>query len=280
MLRVFLLRVPTYKYVFYAHKNDFVAPENNQSDRISSFLTKMQSFAFSKLREKKEEIDSAPIGVGMKGKMRKVFQMLESHVHPSEATLMQMQKASVLEVITISDNHNDLHVEALKRRSHRIMRVLLKRHEAYHLKWTIGNVMVLPFTLLASFLPGPNIFLAWNIYRLYCNVQAFRAANIFLNKDSNRQIKYAVWDAVYNQNNNNNDQSQTQIARQEQSKFTQNYTTEIPPQVDANQIPEEKNHATNFGEDIPISCLPLPDLPGLVEFLQKMDLFYKNKGVG
>jgi hypothetical protein len=64
MLRVYLLRVPKHRYVFYAHKNDFVAPEKEGPVPVPSFISKLQNVALTKLQSTREEIDSAPLGVG------------------------------------------------------------------------------------------------------------------------------------------------------------------------------------------------------------------------
>jgi hypothetical protein len=214
MLRVYLLRVPKHRYVFYAHKNDFVAPEKEGPVPVPSLISKLQNVALTKLQETKEEIDSAPMGVGkflfkeflkysrlfsfflfslmlftflhcflflfsillylfvgIKGKARQLLQKLEAHVmyilfspifctftvllftllqvHPSEGTLHQMLKASKLEVMTITSSHSPEHMRALNRRSHRIMRLLLQRHETYHKKVILSSLFFISYLILS-----------------------------------------------------------------------------------------------------------------------------------
>ena len=50
--------------------------------------------------------------------------------------------------------------------------------------------MITPFTFLATIIPGPNIFLAWNLYRLYGHVQAYRGAISFFQKQADNAVSY------------------------------------------------------------------------------------------
>lgn len=52
------------------------------------------------------------------------------------------------------------------------------------------NGLVLPISAVATLLPGPNIFLVWNLYRLYCHIQAFKGANSFLQKQNKNMVTY------------------------------------------------------------------------------------------
>jgi hypothetical protein len=46
--------------------------------------------------------------------------------------------------------------------------------EEHHKLWLVVNCLVLPFSLLAGVLPGPNVFLWLNAYRLYSHWAALR----------------------------------------------------------------------------------------------------------
>jgi hypothetical protein len=52
----------------------------------------------------------------------------------------------------------------------------LSSRRAFHTRWTYINLALLPLTACAFILPGPNVFFAWNAFRLYGHDQARRGA--------------------------------------------------------------------------------------------------------
>ncbi|GAM26764.1 hypothetical protein SAMD00019534_099390 [Acytostelium subglobosum LB1] len=60
------------------------------------------------------------------------------------------------------------------RRANRYARIVARQRTEYHKLWSLINICVIPISVAASILPGPNVFLAWNIYRLYSNLMAVK----------------------------------------------------------------------------------------------------------
>lgn len=52
----------------------------------------------------------------------------------------------------------------------------LAARSAYHARWQTINLVLLPLTSAAFIVPGPNVFLAWNAFRLYGHWTAGKAA--------------------------------------------------------------------------------------------------------
>lgn len=58
----------------------------------------------------------------------------------------------------------------------RVLRVLLRRALGRHGLGLLLNVLLLPLTVLLTLVPGPNVFLLWNAYRLVGHALALRGA--------------------------------------------------------------------------------------------------------
>lgn len=57
------------------------------------------------------------------------------------------------------------------------MTELAEERRSFHQKLLNGSILAVPFTLLFSFVPIlPNLPLAWNLFRLYCHLNALRGA--------------------------------------------------------------------------------------------------------
>ena len=56
----------------------------------------------------------------------------------------------------------------------RRLRLLLLRKTVRHRRLAALNALLIPFTLAAGIIPGPNVFLFWNAYRLLSHVFAER----------------------------------------------------------------------------------------------------------
>lgn len=53
---------------------------------------------------------------------------------------------------------------------------MLDTNAAYHKRWLILNVMCLPLSAAMAVLPGPNVFVVWNGFRVYSHMQARKGA--------------------------------------------------------------------------------------------------------
>ncbi|KAN0037261.1 hypothetical protein ACTFIV_002599 [Dictyostelium citrinum] len=190
--------------------NNINSNNNNNNNNTASqskgvlILNKLKNIAI----ESKNEIDNAQDGVGLKGKLKSLLSYLESKIHPEEAILQQFSKINDNNLIKKNNNHHHHHHhhhhhnnknETIKhqfelfneqkdkasftifypsnigyRRANRFSQVLMRQKIRFHQKWMIINSLLIPITFAATILPGPNIFLAYNLYRLYGHFQALK----------------------------------------------------------------------------------------------------------
>ncbi|EAL69754.1 hypothetical protein DDB_G0275377 [Dictyostelium discoideum AX4] len=187
-----------------SNNNNITLPTQSKGVLI---LNKLKNIAI----ESKNEIDNAQDGVGLKGKLKSLLSYLESKIHPEEAVLQQFSKINDNNLIkkhNHHNHHNHIHHnnnnnnnqnETVKhqfehfneqrdkasftiyypsnigyRRANRFSQVLMRQKIRFHQKWMIINSLLIPITFAATILPGPNIFLAYNLYRLYGHFQALK----------------------------------------------------------------------------------------------------------
>jgi hypothetical protein len=48
----------------------------------------------------------------------------------------------------------------------------VRESESHHGKWQTRNLAIMPVTFIMGALPGPNVFLYWNMYRFYCHMKS------------------------------------------------------------------------------------------------------------
>ncbi|MBI4468294.1 MAG: hypothetical protein HY650_03120 [Acidobacteria bacterium] len=89
---------------------------------------------------------------------------LESRVEPMETLLMQSRKAAVVSI------HHPAGItpSLVERRFRRLIRRGVRKSK----RGILINLAVLPFCLVMSLFPGPNIFLGWSAYRLFSHYLA------------------------------------------------------------------------------------------------------------
>jgi len=198
MLKIFLVRTPAYNearghtWVYYTDTPLSVLhppPPNNKS-RLS--LPNLVSSAMTKMAKAKEAIQRAPPGVGIKGRLQVILQKLEEWIHPNEGILHSINNSPSIQVLSTTTKILESD-KALARRSRRLMHVLMSSSAAFHKKWAIMNGLALPVSAAASLLPGPNVFLVWNVYRLYCHIQAYKGANSFIEKQRENMVTYGIF---------------------------------------------------------------------------------------
>ena len=68
---------------------------------------------------------------------------------------------------------------------------MLEMRRSFHLKWLWISACGIPFSLLFAVVPGPNIPLFWNVFRLYSNWSAWKASEYLLSSKS--KIKYVQY---------------------------------------------------------------------------------------
>jgi hypothetical protein len=99
---------------------------------------------------------------------RRLLERLEARRDPSEPLLRQMRTAP--EIVLL---HPEGLSASLVRR--RFLRFLRRRARA-HTRGIALNVVLLPVTAAMAILPGPNVFFAWNAYRLITHILARQGA--------------------------------------------------------------------------------------------------------
>jgi hypothetical protein len=210
MLRLYLLRTRRHGWVFYSENvtlsnatlHSSSHPHPSPHGLFQRVFVLLRKAALNKLTVVKNEINSAPPGVGIKGKAQNVIKKLEGYIHPTESILHTVLKSSTMQILMLDThklNNSNQHTHSSSSSDHRritksrrLMKVLMKQRINYHFRWSIANAVLLPFSALATILPGPNIFLAWNLYRLYCHIQAYRGASLFLLKHQKHELDYIL----------------------------------------------------------------------------------------
>ena len=56
------------------------------------------------------------------------------------------------------------------------LKLITERKLKFHQKWMYLNMSILPFTALLGILPGPNVFVLYNGFRLYSHYKAYHGA--------------------------------------------------------------------------------------------------------
>jgi len=170
-----------------------------QQSKLQLVLDKLKKIAV----ESRNEIDNAVDGQGLKGKLKQLLQYMESKIAPEESILQQFSKLNDKNILVHHHHHHHHHhnqkptstqiaFEELNhahpktsfqihypasigfRRAQRYSQIFIRQRMAYHRQWMIANSLLIPITFAATILPGPNIFLAYNLYRLYGHYQAYR----------------------------------------------------------------------------------------------------------
>ena len=103
---------------------------------------------------------------GTKSRLRKILDTLNSRVDPTEPMLRRFRKAPEV-VVTYPSGISPQYAR-------RRLRLLLLNKTASHRRWMIINGAMLPLTAAMTLLPGPNVFFAWNGYRLLAHLFALR----------------------------------------------------------------------------------------------------------
>ncbi len=103
---------------------------------------------------------------GVLGAMRRILDRLHSKVDPTEPMLHRIRRARKIEVMYPSGIS-----PAYARRR---LRLLVMHKTAAHRRWMIINSLMIPVTSAMMVVPGPNVFLAWNGYRLFSHIRAWR----------------------------------------------------------------------------------------------------------
>ena len=107
-----------------------------------------------------------PRADGTKSRVRRVLDTLNARVDPTEPMLRRFRKAPEV-VVTYPSGISPQYAR-------RRLRLLLLNKTASHRRWMFINGAMLPLTAAMTLVPGPNVFFAWNGYRLLAHLFALR----------------------------------------------------------------------------------------------------------
>lgn len=158
-MRIFFIHVYRRHWEFYP-EDEAVALETDAPEESGGFIRWVARSSANAWRS----VHQAETGV--LGAIRRTIDRLNSRVDPTEPMLQRIRKAETLEVTYPSG----ISPHYARRR----LRLLLLNKTATHRRWIILNSLLIPFTAAAGVVPGPNVFLAWNGYRLVSHINAWR----------------------------------------------------------------------------------------------------------
>ncbi|EGC35710.1 hypothetical protein DICPUDRAFT_87736 [Dictyostelium purpureum] len=306
-MRVFLFKIINkQRWTLYIEKSEFFSKKFELTPTTTTASTSKTNLILNKLKniaiESKNEIENAQSGVGLKGKLKAMLDYMESKIHPEEAILQQFSKLNNKNVIKQGHhNHSDQHHHhELRhheknrtqiqldhfndhrdkpsfqiyypsnigyRRAQRFSQVLMKQKIQYHKKWLTINSLLIPVTFAATILPGPNVFLAYNLYRCYGHYQALRGCNNLLtfSKDHGRVLfkpSLEMFECL-----NQEQQQQQQQHEQEIQKIT-NTENIIPTATTTTTTTNNNNNIQNNNYETLSERLRIP---GLFEYVKRIE---------
>jgi hypothetical protein len=160
-MRIYFIHVYRRHWEFYpdehAEETFDVEAEEPQQRSLVRWVRRSVSSAWRSV----EEAES-----GVRLRIRKVIESLNSRVDPTEPMLRRIHGARAVE-ITYPSGISHHYVR-------RRLRLLLLNKTAMHRRWVYINTAMLPLTMALTVIPGPNVFLAWNGYRLFSHIRAMR----------------------------------------------------------------------------------------------------------
>ena len=158
-MRIFFIHVYRRHWEFYPEdEREEMFEESDESQRgVLRWLLRTSARAWRAAHEAE---------TGLLGAMRRVLDRLHSRVDPTEPMLHRIRKAQALEITYPSG----ISPHYVRRR----LRLLLLHKTATHRRRIIVNSLMIPVTCAMTIVPGPNVFLAWNGYRLFSHIRAWR----------------------------------------------------------------------------------------------------------
>jgi hypothetical protein len=160
-MRIYFIHVYRRHWEFYP--ND---PPYEESDPMETEETKSGIVHWLQGRATRvwKSIDGAESG--MRGWLRSRIESLNRRVDPTEPMLRRMRTAEKIEILYPSN--------VSPRFVQRRLRLLLIRKTVRHRRLAVINALLIPLTLAAGIIPGPNVFFFWNAYRLLSHIFADR----------------------------------------------------------------------------------------------------------
>jgi hypothetical protein len=157
-MRIYFIHVYRRHWEFYPEDQIDEAIDEADSDEAVGVLRWIQRKSARAWRS----VAHAEEGIGRR--LRGFIETLNSRVDPTEPMLRRIRKADHVQVTYPSG----ISPQYVRRR----LRLLLRHKTSTHRRWLYINAAILPVTAAMGLLPGPNVFLAWNGYRLYSHLRA------------------------------------------------------------------------------------------------------------
>ena len=154
-VKVYLLRIEGERCLFYSESVEASNAAAGQSEGVRGWIE-------SRYRSLQNALSAAESGIGLH--MRRAWRWLHKRTPLDEALLRSLRAASSIELfypsITAEETARAQWVDYLARRWRR------------HVFWFIGNLLIVPATVLLTPVPGPNIIGYWFAYRAICHLLA------------------------------------------------------------------------------------------------------------
>lgn len=166
-MRIYFIHVYRRHWEFYPEDQQEDAFDLEEADANRSWLRWVRDTVTRAWRSV-EEAES-----GFRGRVRKIVDKLNSRVDPTEPMLRRIVSAKAVEITYPSG----ISPQYVRRR----LRLLLLHKTSVHRRWVYINAALLPVTMALTVIPGPNVFLAWNGYRLFSHFRAWRGGQRALN---------------------------------------------------------------------------------------------------
>ena len=157
-MRIYFIHVYRRHWEFYPEEQYDEAIDDTDPDEGGGMLRWLQRTSSRAWRS----VATAESGFSLR--LRRMIETLNSRVDPTEPMLRRIRKADSIQVTYPSG----ISSHYVRRR----LRLLLLNKTTTHRRWLYINVALLPVTVALGLLPGPNVFLAWNGYRIYSHLRA------------------------------------------------------------------------------------------------------------
>lgn len=167
-MKVYFIHVYRHRWEFYpaGEASGLEAMDVDEESAPSGFLHWLAHRA-SLIRSSIENAES-----GYQLRLRRMLERLDSRVDPTEPFLRRLRSAETVEIV----HPADVSARFVRRK----LRLLLIRKTIKHKRGIYLNAIFLPFSIAATLIPGPNVFLFWNAYRLVSHVLAHRGGTQIL----------------------------------------------------------------------------------------------------
>jgi len=162
VLKIYLIQIQKHQWEFYWEdsRTELQQPEAQGPSLRSRFMQRLEAF-YERTQRAINEAQS-----GILYLINRILNYLRYHIDPAEPLMKRLRTAEQIQMIYPSDVGEETTEREFSKFLHRKIR--------QHRRGIILNALLLPLTWILSLIPGPNVFLAWNAYRLISHILAYR----------------------------------------------------------------------------------------------------------